>query len=309
MQQLFDLKNGPLRARITNLGATLIGLWHERSANSFVIGFRDLDDYQRHPIYAGAVVGPVANRIRNGQVLVDGRVWQMPRNEAGRTALHSGPQGLHARLWEPVAVTETALTLRARLPHGACGLPGDRIVELTYKLTPFSLQLELNARTNRRTVMNLAHHPYWVVDAHSRLQVAASHYLPINANTLPTGQIAPVENTPFDLREPKQIPEELDHNYVLAAETRSAPEFAAHLSAPSYALKILTTAPGLQVYSGAGLPEIPSGKTVSGPVAPLSGIAIEPQLWPDAPDHSAFPSILLDQGQIWKQSTEYRLDC
>lgn len=309
MTQVFELENGPLRARITDFGATLMGLWHKAHSHSMVHGFEALSSYKRYPIYVGAVVGPVANRIRQGQIRIEGRVWQMPRNEGGRTALHSGPKGLHAHQWSCVSQTDASVTLRASLPHGACGLPGHRTIDLTYTLTQQALQLSFAASSDRQTVMNVAHHPYWAVDADSRLQVHAEAYLPVNAKTLPTGQVASVSKTSFDLRKPAPIPAHLDHNFVLAHAPRQSPSLAAYLETARYALSLKTDAPGLQVYSGAGLPEIPEDITVSGPVRPYAGLALEAQMWPDAPEHPSFPSIGLKPGETWRQFTEYCLNC
>ncbi len=309
MWNLKKLSCGPLSAQFDTMGATVVGLWHKSQINSLVLGFRGAEEYERYPVYAGAVVGPVANRVSKGCVKIDERVWQMPLNEGGQTCLHSGTEGLHARNWNVVSQDDAALRLGIELPDGACGLPGMRRIEAFFRLTETSLWVEITARSDRETVMNIAHHPYWSVDPSSRLCVPAEYYLPTDALNLPTGQIAPVKDTSFDLRSHAAIPGHLDHNYVLARTLRTDPELAAKLTTDRYALVIRTTAPGLQVYSGAGLPEVGEAETTSGPIGPHAGIALEPQFWPDAPNQPGFPKISLEPGETWKQITEYCIDC
>lgn len=309
MNTCIDLTCGPFRARIGTHGACLMGLWHERHPKSLVLGFRDSDDYEKVPIYAGAIVGPVANRIADGSVTIDGQYWQMPRNEKDQTCLHSGEAGLHVFDWSVVQQDPASVTLRAELPHGACGLPGSRVIDVVYRLTESRVTLEISARTDRKTLMNIAHHPYWIVDADSLLHVAADAYLPVDANLIPTGEIAPVAETPFDLRRAAPIPPLLDHNFVLGSDPSETLRLAAELTTNAYTLRVHTTSPGLQVYAGAGLPTISEERMVSGPLAPNSAIALEAQLWPDAPHHASFPSITLSAGETWKQITTYSLDC
>ncbi len=147
--------------------------------------------------------------------------------------------------------------------------------------------------TDRPTLMNLASHGIWNLDGTPRwdghrLEVPAARYLPVDADTIPTGEIAEVAGTPYDHRSPRAPDRTLDHNFCFDAA--AAPRPLARLVAPSgRALEILSDAPGLQVHAG-------------GPV----GIALEPQLWPDAPHHPAFPSIRLGAGEVFRQSTVFR---
>ena len=191
------LKTDKLTAHILPFGATLAGLWHAREDHSLVIGSADTEAYRAELIYSGAIVGPVANRVRNARLDINGQSWRMTANE-GLTCLHGGPEGLHARQWRIEAQTEAMTTLSLELRHGDCGLPGHRLIRATYALSaPATLSLSLTATSDRDTVMNLAHHPYWSLDgdatvARHLLEVDAARYLPINADTLPTGEIAPV---------------------------------------------------------------------------------------------------------------------
>ena len=305
---MIEISNDLLRARILPLGATLAGLWHQGLENSLVLGFSDPADYLRYPIYAGAIVGPFANRLGGAQARLDGQTFHMPANEGGKTTLHSGPEGLHAQRWLIAKQQTDAVTLTCDMPDGACGLPGNRKISAAYQLDGNRLLLQLSATTDATTLMNLAHHPYWSVDSNAQLCVAADTYLPVNALNLPTGEIAYVTGTAFDYRRTRPIPKDMDHNLVLAAAPRPAPQHAATLTTRDYQLQINTTAPGLQVYSGHGLPEIDADRCTGRPIAANAGIALEPQLWPDAPNHPRFPSAILAPRENWQQLTEYCLD-
>lgn len=307
MRKPLILQNDTLKALVLPYGATLAGLWTKRSPNSIVLGFEDPADYVRFPICAGPIVGPLANRLASGKARIDGRVVQMPRNENGRNTLHSGPEGLHRREWSVATSSDTSVTLRILMGHGACGLPGNREIELTYSLNGASLELNMTAKSDAVTLMNLAHHPYWAVDHRARLRVSASHYLPVDKDKIPTGRLAPVEGTCFDLRKAVPIPKDVDHNFVLSDTADGKMRRAAWLETSNYALRIDTDAPGLQVYSGSGLPRMDLDRTTGFPIEPFSGAALEPQLWPDAPNHANFPSVTLMPGDIWSQKTAYTL--
>lgn len=238
--------------------------------------------------FNGAVVGPVANRLAGGTVDIAGRTHSLPRNENDETTLHSGPDGVHALDWTAETVTSDSARLTLTLPDGHGGLPGTRQLGALYDVADHSFTLTFEATTDAPTLMNLALHPYWTLGAHRRadlaLRIAADRYTPVDARKIPTGEIALVDGTLFDLRRAHTPSSKIDHNFCL---TRSDP--AIELTGSGLRLQIATDAPGLQVYTGKPL-----------------GIAIEPQHWPDAPHHPAFPSILLTPGQTYRQTSTYR---
>ncbi|MEP6065901.1 MAG: aldose epimerase family protein [Paracoccaceae bacterium] len=307
MHTVISLENSDLKARILPLGATLTGLWNINDPRSLVLGFENAETYSRTDFYAGAIVGPVANRLSNGCVTIDGQKYQLPQNE-GQNTLHSGPDGLHHRIWNVEAVTQSSVTLRCTLADGDCGLPGMRVITAHYSLSGRVLQLNMTATSDRTTLMNLVHHPYWAMNNDARLSVASSQVLEVDSTNLPTGRVNDVDGTQFDLRTPSPVPKTLDHCFALNQHRRDRPEYVADLTMPHYALRIETDAPGLQVYAGAGLPNIFAERTQGWPIAPYSGIALEPQFWPDAPKYTHFPSILLPAGQQWVQTTRYVLE-
>lgn len=308
MQKSVTIQSPDLRAEILPYGATLKGLWAAGQADSLVLGFADNTDFQRVAVYAGAICGPLANRLADGRVRIGATEYQMPRNENGQTTLHSGPEGLHRREWQVRAAGEDFVTLECRLPHGACGLPGDRRIEAHYSVDRRAISLALSASSDRDTLMSLAHHPYWAVDHRARLKLRADRFLPVDDRKIPTGELATVEGTRFDMRRSAPIPEEVDHCFVLHRERRPDLERVAWLDMPNYRLRIDTDAPGLQVYSGSGLPRLPLERGLGWPVAPLSGVALEPQFFPDTPNNPSFPSVFLNAGEQWTLRQRYLLE-
>lgn len=308
------IRSGALTAQILPHGASLVGLHLQGGTQNLVLGFADPQDHARLPIYAGAIVGPVANRITGGRISLSGQPWQMPRDE-GENTLHSGPDGLHSHAWNVLTHSADSLTLGIELKHGEGGLPGNRVIRADYRLTGALLSLTLRAETDRATAMNLAHHPYWNLDglgditSHS-LRIDAAHYLPTDPQRLPLGAVAPLAETPFDFRSPRPVPRDsaLDLNYCLSDAPPAQIRPVAWLTgATGTQLRIATDAPGLQVYNGNFLPDTPGALPGGQSLRPFHAMALEPQYWPDAPHHGHFPQITLEPGRIWQQRTEYRI--
>ncbi|KIC48920.1 aldose epimerase family protein [Tateyamaria sp. ANG-S1] len=252
--------------------------------------------------YGGTIVGPLANRVRGGKVPLGAVVHQMPCNENGTTALHSGPDGLDRMQWTASAQDNATLTFTCHLPDGHGGLPGNRDVSVTFTLTSNTLTLRIAMTTDAPTPASIAHHPYWRVTGGHSLRIHADHYLPTDDANLPTGRIAPVAGTPFDHRTPRPIDPGTDHNFCVADMTSPTPRPMAILHTKTHTLQIDSTESGLQAYSGAFLPEIPQAN-----IAPLAGIALEPQGWPDAVNHTHFPDVIVTPDHPYVQTTTYRL--
>ncbi|WP_298969729.1 aldose epimerase family protein [uncultured Roseobacter sp.] len=308
------LQSDTLKAHILTRGATLAGFWLRGHPRSLVLGFEDPLAFDSAAFYAGAIVGPVANRVARGQIELDNQVFQMPSNE-GTTCLHSGDDGLHAQDWTISDQTVNTVTLETALPDAAIGLPGARRIRATYALeAENTLVLTITASSDCDTVMNLAHHPYWTLDekadvSHHQLQIHADTYLPVNHQNLPTGHITPVAGSAYDFRTKRAVPVDrtLDANLCVATARSDTPRDVATLTGGTgLALHIASTEPGLQVYNGSGLPSDGPSALPGQNIAPFAGIALEPQGWPDAPNHPQFPSILLPAGAEYRQETRYR---
>ncbi|WP_142846343.1 aldose epimerase family protein [Telmatospirillum sp. J64-1] len=297
-----------LSARFLTYGATLQDLRLDGFDHSLVLGFDDLEGYLAHPdLYFGAMVGRYANRIGEGRAAIGGRECQLDRNFLERHLLHGGSEGSSRRNWRIAAHSGEEVTFIDTLPDGHMGFPGRLNVRVTFAVQPGpALSIRVEAETDAETLCNFAHHSYFnlgggpTVEGHL-LQIAADHYLPVTDTLIPTGEVAPVDGMPFDFRIPVRLTADrlatgYDHNFCLSPR-RSDLRAVAWLASPDGALSmtIKTSEPGLQFYGGAAISTRHHG--------PHAGLALEPQIWPDAPNHPHFPSALLRPGEIYAQHT------
>lgn len=309
------LSEGGLALRLLTLGATVQDLRLEGVDRPLVLGAEGPAAYAGPLLYAGAIVGPVANRIGGASARVGGRLCRFEANE-GPTLLHSGASGLHARIWEIEATGPDHATLICHLGDGDGGFPGNRTIRAAFALSaPGTLTLTLTAESDAATLLNLAHHGYWNLDGTAdmrghRLSVRADTYLGTDASLIPEGLPRPVDGTPFDLREGRKLSDmpPLDHNFCLAPARRPVTEAATLTGGSGVRLRIETTEPGLQVYDGRHLAVLPGLGLGGRGYGRFAGIALEPQLWPDAPNRPDFPPALLRPGETYRQVTRFRLD-
>ncbi|WP_215763048.1 aldose epimerase family protein [Acetobacter sp. P1H12_c] len=299
---------------------------------NIVLGFPTLEGYTRDSaaggLYFGALVGRYANRIANATFDLDGSTYHLAATEPPNT-LHGGRNGFDKKIWSvkkiPDLTDATGAELTLVSPDGDEGFPGTLTVHVSYILDNTNrLSIRYRASTDRPTVLNLTNHSYFnlggegsgTVENHV-LTLNADHYTPTDAASIPTGDIAKVENTPLDFRTPHRIGERLrstfsqmrqargyDQNWVLNAPTGTAPGLAATLTDPASgrSLSVSTTQPGLQVYTGNSLDGRyagPSGQTYR----QTDGIALESQFFPDSPHHPNFPSTVLRPGEDFDQTT------
>ncbi|MDW3222115.1 MAG: aldose epimerase family protein [Paracoccaceae bacterium] len=309
------LQSSALTAHILPRGATLAGLWLKGHPRSLVLGFADQLAFESAAFYAGALVGPVANRVSGGQIRIGGKTFQMPRNEHPN-CLHSGDGGLNELIWDVSDQTLASVTLTLELPDCANGLPGTRKISATYALTELdTLSLTITALSDCDTPMNVAHHPYWTLDCSQDisghfLQVNATDFLPVNEQMIPTGQIMPVARSKYDFRAacPVPVDQALDANLCISSIPSDVPQDVAVLKgSDGITLHIASTEPGLQVYNGSGLPTDGPTALPGQRIQPFAGIALEPQGWPDAPNHPHFPSVMLPRDGAYRQETHYRI--
>jgi aldose 1-epimerase len=328
--QTFTLNNARgMEARLLDLGATLVSLRvpdRDGRPGNVVLGYERVEDYADDPFYLGAMVGRFANRIAQARFTLDGRQHHLPANN-GPHHLHGGPGGFHRRLWRGEnfrdgEVAGAAFSLES--PDGEEGYPGLLQVRVTYSLSPADeLVVECTATTDQPTPVSLAQHSYFNLAGRGdilghRLTINADRYLPVDEGLIPTGELAPVEATPFDFRQPEPIGSRIeddheqlrrgagyDHNFVL---NRPGPGLvhAAHLTDPrtGRVLDVHTTLPGLQLYSGNfldGRSAGPSGRVL----ARRGGVCLEAQHFPDAPNQPGFPSAILRPGQEYRAKTVF----
>ncbi len=328
---LHTLQTAELRVRVTNYGGRIVSIeTPDRSgrAGEVLLGFDEVAAYARAGGAFGALLGRSANRIAGGTFTAGGHTYRLPINDRGNT-LHGGPVGFDKVHWQVTAATaepHPTLVLTHVSPDGDQGFPGELSVEATYRLEADCLWLEFEARTSRATVVSLSAHPYFNLAGPQSgcalgqvVTLFADAFLPTDRQQIPTGEIRAVEGTPFDFRRPmalaariRQADEQLlfgqgyDHYFVLAESAPGQPRLAARAYEPASGrvLEIHTTQPGLQLYTGNQLNGSVAGR--GGSYRQSAGFAFEPQGFPDAPHHPAFPSTLLSPGQTYRQCIGYR---
>ena len=332
----WTMDDGEVAVGVLSLGAVIHSLEVPGAAgqrDDVVLGFDTVGGYESSKTFAGAVVGRLANRLSDARFTLDGVEYTVVPNE-GSTALHGGLDGFHRRIWSVEPYAEPAdqgsgqgLRLRLTSPDGDQGFPGQLDVTVDYLLVPGERRLKINysARTDRPTVVNLTQHAYFnlagaqpvggtsspTLDGH-QLQVEAAHYTPVDGRLLPSGEEAHTIGTSFDLRTPQPLDFlNLDHNLILGNGLPVPPgeplRWAAALEYPAAGrrMEVLTTEPGIQVYTGGGLDGTEVGK---GGVAYQkgAGICLETQHFPDSPNHPEFPTTTVRPGEEYLSRTEFR---
>lgn len=285
---------------------------------STVLGLNSLADYRAHSPSFGAVPGRYANRIGRGQFTLDGNNYQLQLNEHGRTTLHGGPKGFNKLPWRLVGSTADTVMLGLTSPDGDMGFPGALEATCTYHLKGLTLRMELAAKTQAPTVVNLTNHSYFNLDGAAdvrdhELQVAAAFRTAVDEDLIPTGEIVAVAGTSFDFRAPRTIRDPsgqlYDMNYVLARQPDKATGLALAATLRSHrnglALEVATDQFGVQIYDGAKV-HVPVEGLGGARYGAFAGIAMETQNFPDAPNHRHFPSAVLRPGETYRQVTEYR---
>lgn len=320
---LYTLTNSSgMVVRITNYGGIVTSI-HVPDKNgtieNVVLGFDNLDQYLGNHPYFGALIGRYGNRIAGGSFELNGTVYSLPQND-GNNQLHGGDGGYHSVLWDAAIVRGNELRLTYFSPDGDEGFPGNLQVRVTYSLTEDNqLRIDYEAETDKPTHVNLTNHAYFNLSGdHSTdildhlLTIQADHYTPVNDQLIPTGEIAEVEGTSFDFRNPYaigarigDIPGGYDHNYVLKRYTEDMEKIAELLHpASGRKMSVYTTEPGLQFYSGNFLDGSLLGFDGVA-YQKYAGLCLETQHFPDTPNQPHFPSTLLSPSETYRTSTVY----
>lgn len=302
--QFFTLSTPDMSVRLTNFGARLVSFSYQ--GTDCLYGPKTAQELREDTCYCGSICGRVANRIAGGRFELDGAGYELAVNN-GPNHLHGGLSGFSDKLWTVEHVSDTRVEMSYVSPDGEENYPGTVTVHAVYSVEGRSLKLELRAETDAPTLLNLTNHAYWnlsgqgTIDRHL-LQVSASAYTPMVAN-IPTGRIEPVGGSLYDLRTPAllgqrnaadTIPGGYDDNYVLPAH--AGVKLAALLTNGIRTLRVLTDAPGIQVYTGDYLP------------LKRGGVALEAQNYPDSPHNPHFPSIVLRPGETYARTIVWEMD-
>lgn len=323
---------GKLEAFITNYGGILTSLSvPDRSGklDDIVLGYNDLNGYLKETPYFGAIVGRFANRIANGSFELNGDTYSLDVNN-GPNHLHGGLRGFDKVVWD---VTSTLvennlvkIVLEYISPDGEEGYPGLLHTTVTYIFTETGFEIRYKAETDKSTVLNLTQHSYFNLSGDfnntildHELLIKASRYLPVNEFQIPTGELAPVMSTPFDFINRKPVGKDIeannqqlnygsgyDHCWVFD-NGRSTDEVIAalyHQESGRY-MEVFTTEPGVQFYSGNFLENTIPGKNGIF-YKKRSGLCLETQHFPDSPNQSQFPGVVLNPGEVFESKTSYQ---
>lgn len=326
---LYTLTNANgVEACITNFGGRIVSLMVPDKDGNFrdvVLGHDSIGDYLNDGNF-GALIGRYGNRINKGRFSINDVEYQLPQNNYGH-CLHGGPKGFHNLVWEARQPNDSVLILSLFSPDGDEGFPGNVNVEVTYTLTANNaLKIDYSATTDKPTILNLTNHSYFNLSGdpsrditEETLTFDASGFTPIDSTFMTTGEIRPVEGTPFDFRNGRVIGDSInsdyeqiknglgyDHNMVLD-HPGDIDNVAAKLYDPSsgIVMEVFTTEPGIQFYAGNFLDGSVKGK--KGIAYPRrSAICLETQHFPDSPNKPDWPSVVVLPGNTYTSNCIYK---
>jgi aldose 1-epimerase len=328
---LYSISNSNgMKVCISSLGATIVNLFvpdKDGNVADVVLGYDTPEEYFTHDAYFGAVVGPNANRIDKASFELNGETYQLEVND-GVNNLHSHvTDGYHRRVWDASAL-ENGVLFTLEDADGNMGFPGNKKVEVCYTLNEENeLKLHYHASTDKATIINLTNHSYFNLDGHAsgsvlehELWLNASHFTPVVAGAIPTGEIAPVKGTVMDFTEAKTVGRDInakeeqleltggyDHNWVLDGCDGNLQHFAT-LKAPKSGrvMKVFTTLPGVQFYAGNYL-DGRKGKE-GAHYQKRQALCLETQFYPDTIHHANFPSCVFDGKKPYDSETVFRFE-
>lgn len=328
---LYVLKNKKgAEACVTNWGGRLVSVMvpdRNGKLTDVVLGYDNIAQYVAFPDNNyGGLIGRYGNRIANAKFTLDGTEYQLPVNNNGH-CLHGGPKGYHTVVWDANQVDDQTLELTYLSKDGEAGFPGNLNVKVTYRLTDDNaVDIRYEATTDKPTVVNLTNHSYFNLSGvpgsqimDHQIMIDADSYNPVDSTLIPTG-IEPVEGTPMDLREPITISDHIDddftqlaygggydHNWILNAKG-DINKVAARVVSPTsgIVMEVYTNEPGVQFYAGNAMNKA-GDKGKLGVVYPWRGaLCLETQHYPDSPNQSAFPSVVLRPGETYTSECIYK---
>ncbi|MCR4782866.1 MAG: galactose mutarotase [Lachnospiraceae bacterium] len=331
----YKIKNSNgMNATLMNYGADLLELFVQARGGDFedvVLGFKDLESYYDNDPCFGCSVAPYANRIKNASFTLNDVTYKLEAN-AGNNCHHSGTKVIpfHHRIWEVTEHTENRITFHIESKDLELGFPGNLKCDVTYSIDDDNmLNIEYKAISDKDTIFNPTNHSYFNLSGfnagsrsllQSSLWIDADSFTLTDNNSVPTGEIASVSDTPMDFREPQaliknvdnfdyepiKIGKGYDHNFVINNWDGSFKKVASLYDPRSFkTMEIFTDLPGLQVYTGNYLSPNPIGK---GNYAfhPRDGVAFETQYFPNAINIPSFPQPIIKANEEYYSKTGYR---
>ena len=315
---LYTLKNGFLTMQVTNYGGRVVSLWmpdFKGNYDDIVLGYDNIDSYinNKGERYLGAVVGRCANRIGNGSFTLDGKTYELYKND-GKNTLHGGEFGVDRVVWDVESVTDNAIVLHVVLPDGMDGFPGNLDITMTYTLTPDNeFRVDYKATTDAPTVCNLSHHSFFNMKGEGKgtildheLMINGKFITVVDENLIPKGTFIPVKGTPMDFLDSKAIGKDIevyhpqmvngkgyDFNWILNKKIGEM-GLAATVYEPESGrmMDVMTDQPGMQFYSGNFMDRV--------------SFALETQQFPDAINQPNFPSTVLRPGEEYHHTCIYK---
>lgn len=328
--RLYTISNKKgMQVSVANVGAAIVRVMAPDKKGvlaDVALGFDKASDYMGNASFFGVALGPNANRIANASFCLDGVTYRLDAND-GVNNLHSHREhGWHKHYWETAIQSDDSVTFALEDVAGGVGFPGNKKAAVTYSLDEDNaLKIHYHASSDERTILNLTNHSYFNLEGHDsgsmeehELWLAASHYTPADAGSIPTGEIAPVAGTPMDFTVPKKIGRDIgadfeqlklaggyDHNWVIDGWDGTLRHFAT-LKAPvsGRVMEVSTTLPGVQFYAGnfIGKQEGKGGAAYG----PRMGMCLETQYFPDAPNKPMFPGTVFGKDREYDSVTVYR---
>ena len=321
---LYTICGGGITAAVTDYGASLVRLLVPDAKGvlaDVVLGYDDCNGYRTaNGACLGATVGRNSNRTKNGSFRLNGKDYQMPKNE-GSNNLHSGPDFYFQRMWKLIAHSENAVTLELNSPDGDQGFPGNAVIRVTYSLDDCGgLHIAYEAGCDQDTVINLTNHSYFNLAGHEKTEAAMDQILtipgrffnPDDAENIPTGELRSVDGTPMDFRSPKPISRDIgadyeplhlqggyDHNWEVSCN----PCAVLHDPVSGRTMEVHTDCPGIQFYAGNFLNEQGKDGIYYGK---RTGVALETQFYPDCLHHSDWPQPIVKAGETLRSETIYK---
>ena len=313
----YELKNSAgTTAKIITYGAR-VQSWIFGGVN-VVLGYDTVAEYENDDSYKGAIVGRCANRIGGAKFELNGKIYNIDKNDGGKNHLHGGFNGFEKKIWSAEIVAD-GLKLSVESPAGEGGYPGNFKATVIYNLTENNeLEISYSATSDADTLCNMTNHSYFNLDGggdilNQKIQIFADSYTWANDESVPDGRILPVENTPMDLRQLQKIGEHIDddfdelnfgrgydHNFCIGKLGEMKKAAHAESSDGKIILEVSTTMPGIQFYAGNWLNDKKFGKR--------TGFALESQFYPNAINLENFDKPILKAGENYSSKTVYKLE-
>lgn len=328
--KLYTISNSKgTTAKITTAGAAIVSLFVEDKngdMRDIVLGYRDGESYLLPGPNHGAVCGRVANRIENAEITVGGKYYKLPVNYNGSHMLHGGPKPLAQKVFDVVSASDNEITLRAFLPDGENGFPGNMTVDVTYTMTEENgIRIHYIASCDADTVINLTNHAYFNLRGHAAgniedhvLTMHADTFAPLKENFMVYGALIPVSKE-FDFRSPMRIGEHVnddhpqlkitggyDHAWTVRNEGRKLVNCTeVYCPESGIYMKVNTNSPTILLYTGNSLPGVEYPAKDGAVYKKRDAFCLETGFYPNALKFPQFNQGYLNRGETFDYTTEY----